>query len=222
MFVVVAAAVVGAATKVVLASALVLVLVVVAAVVLVEVVSLSLVAAMEEVLAAALVFVAVVVFVTGVVLAATVVLVLAVILIVVVVAAVVVAAVVVLDVAFSWSLMPKHFWQSGLLTRRCSDLWWQRHDIAISATWSDHFVCHLDALVCFCVMGLQGPAKKHGPGLRFSRHTSASAWAFADFSLFLYAFPHLSHVQGTIVGGVSGVTLPFAFAIILLASSPNR
>ena len=228
VFVVVAAAVVGAATKVVLASALVLVLVVVAAVVvaaavvLVEVVSLSLVAAMEEVLAAALVLVAVVVFVTGVVLAATVVLVLAVVLIVVVVAAVVVAAVVVLDVAFSWSLMPKHFWQSGLLTRRCSDLWWQRHDIAISATWSDHFVCHLDAFVCFCVMDLQGPAKKLGPDLLFSRHIPACAWAFADFSLFLYAFPHLSHVQGTIVGGVSGVTLPFAFAIILLASSPNR
>ena len=219
---------VGAATKVVLASALVLVVVEVAAVVeaaavvLVEVVSLSLVAAMEEVLAAALVLVAVAVFVTGVVLAATVVLVLAVVLIVVVDAVVLVVAVVVLDVAFSWSLMPKHFWQSGLLTRRCSDLWWQRHDIAISATWSDHFVCHLDAFVCFCVMDLQGPAKKLGPDLLFSRHISASAWAFADLSCFLYAFPHLSQVQGTIVGGVSGVTLPFAFAIILLASSPNR
>ena len=114
-------------------------------------------AATEEVVAVVVVLAAVVVFATDVVVSATVVvLATAVVLIVVVIVAVVVAAAVVLVVVFSWSLMLKQLWQSGLLTRRWSKLWWQRREIAIFATWSDHFVCHLDAWDCFFVVDLHG------------------------------------------------------------------
>ena len=179
------------------------------------------VASTGEVVAVVVVLAAVVVFATDVVVAATVVATAVVFIVVVVVAVVVAAAVVAVEV-FSWSLMPKQLWQSGLLTRRWSELWWQRCEVTIFATWSGHFVCHLDAWDCFCVMDLQGPMKKFGPDLLFSRHTSASAWSFADFSLHLYVFPHLSHVQGTVVGTVSGIILSFAFLTALPAASLNR
>ena len=69
------------------------------------------------------------------------------------------------------------------------------------------------------MMGLHGPTKNFGLDLFFARHVSASAWAFADLSFFLYVFPHLSHVQGISVGEVSGIILSFAFLIVLPTSS---
>ena len=113
-------------------------------VVLVVVAAAVVVAATEEVAAVAVVPAAVVVPAT-------------VVLFVVVVATVVMAAAVVLVVVVSWSLLPKQFRQSGL--------WSQRREIAIFATWSDHFVCHLDAWDCFCVIDLQGRTKKFCPDL---------------------------------------------------------
>lgn len=174
------------------------------------------VVAADVVVAATAEVVAVVVEAAAVVVAA------AVVLIVVVVATVVVAVAVVLVVMVSRSLMPKQFWQSGLLTRKWSELWSQRCEIAIFATWFDHFVCRLDAWDCFCVVDLQGRTKNFGRDLLFFRHTSASAWSFAAFSLRVYFFSHLSHVQGTAVGAVSGIILSFAFLTALPAASLNR
>ena len=157
-----------------------------------------------------------------VVVAAAEVVVAVVVLIVVVVATVVVAPALILVVMVSRSLMLKQFWQRGLLTREWSELCSQRCEIAYCATWSDHFVCHLDAWDCFCVMDLVGRTKKIGPDLLFFRHASASAWAFAAFRLRVYSFSHLSHVQGTTVGAVSGIILSFAVLTVLPAALLNR